>query len=242
MIDVDLSESSRGEGDQYTDLEFYKHVATLFDGNHEGYIKCDLFEVGNEPDINNLPPTADGYMSVWNTFVTEIKAIRPDAKFIGPVLAGYNYGWMESFLNELATNEYPIPDAISWHYYGCGWGQDQNWDNCFERIATENPTVHAADVRAKMQDILGYQLPIGITEWSADSSPSGMDNMAYAEPQMSQYVAQTLQDMIDGEIDFANQFCVQSYAAEGILDMIDSNNVPRPYYDVFADMIEQYKP
>jgi hypothetical protein len=48
--------------------------------------------------------------------------------------------------------------------------------------------------------------------------------------------------MIDGKIDFANQFCVQSYAAWGGLDMVDWNNEPRPYYDVFVDMIEQYKP
>jgi hypothetical protein len=237
IFSIDPSNSTRKTGDRYTDLQFAQHIATMYDGNHAGYIKCSLFEIGNEPDINGLDP--NGYLDVWNTFVTAMKQVRPDAKFIGPVLAGYNADYLQDFLQGIVQKHYPVPNAIDWHYYPCGWSEDVTWQHCFaESIPGENPITQAADIRAKMQNILGYQLPIGISEWSSDAS--GV--LPTIEPQMSQFITQTLNQMVQAKLDFANHFNMQSFAAYGGLDMIDGNNAPRPYFYAFANSIKQYKP
>jgi len=237
LIDVELDQSSQKAGDKYTDLQFAQHVVTMFDGNHPGYIKCSMFEISNEPDVNGLP--VEKYLNVWNTFVTALKRVRPDAKFIGPVLAGYNAGYLQDFLQAIVHNHYPVPDAIDWHYYPCGWSTSVNWSNCFaQSIPSDNPVTQAADIRAKMQSILGYQLPIGISEWSSDASAI----LPTKEPQMSQFITQTLNQMIRAKLDFANEYDMQSFAGYGGFDMIDQNNQPRTCFYTFANLIKQYKP
>lgn len=237
IFSINPSSSSQLAGDQYTDLQFAQHVATMFDGNHAGFVKCSLFEIGNEPDDNGLSATQ--YATVWNDFVMALKQVRPDAKFIGPVLGTYNPGYMQTFLQAIVQNHYVVPDAIDWHYYPCGWSTNVSWQPCFATsIPQNNPITQAADIRAKMQSILGYQLPIGISEWSSDAS--GV--LPTTEPQMSQFIVQTLNQMIQAKLDFANEFNMQSYAAYGGLDMIDQHNQPRPYFYAFSDLIKQYKP
>ena len=236
LIDVDPSSSTKKVGDRYTDLTFAEHVVTMLDGSHPGYIKCSMFEIGNEPDVNGLP--VQDYLPVWNTFVTSLRRIRPDAKYIGPVLAGYNGGYMQDFLTGLVSNHYPIPDAIDWHYYPCGWASDVRWPHCFTvSIPGENPVTDASDIRAKMQSILGYQLPIGISEWSSDAG-AYLEN---TEPQMSEFITLTLHQMEQAKLDFANEFDMQSFAGYGVLDMIDQHNNPKPYFNAFVKIIAQYK-
>lgn len=237
LMEIDPGNSSQKAGDSYTDLQFAQHVVTMFDGNHSGYIKCSMFEIGNEPDINGL--SADKYSAVWNDFVTVLKQLRPDAKFIGPVLANYNSDYIQAFLRAIVQNHYPVPDAIDWHYYPCGWTMDVNWPHCFaQSIPHENPLTQAADVRAQMQHILGYQLPIGISEWSSDTS--GI--LPAREPGMSQFITQTLNQMIQAKLDFANEYNMQSFAAYGGLDMLDQKNQPRAYFNAFVHVTREYKP
>jgi hypothetical protein len=237
LSSIDLSDSSRKTGDQYTDLQFAQHVVTLLDGHHPGYIKCSMFEIGNEPDLDELDP--DMYASVWNKFASTLKALRPDARFIGPVLSRYNADYMQHFLQSIVQNHYLVPDAIAWHYYPCGSSKHVNWSDCLlQSIPNDNPLAQAADVRAKMQSILGYQLPIGISEWSTDAS--GI--LPTKEPEMSQFIVQTLNHMIQAKLSFANEFDMQSYAGYGRFDMLDQQNRPRPYFNAFANVIKTHKP
>jgi hypothetical protein len=231
--------SSRQAGDKYTDLQFDQHVVTLSDGNHPGYAKCSMFEIGNElNDGNGHYFTMDQYLSNWNIFVTALKQIRPDAKFIGPVTV--NQGDIKPFLQGIVQHNYPRPDAISWHWYPCGFGPYTNWTSCMTAYKSTYPIVaEAQEVRGYEQSILGYTVPTGISEWSADSRSN--DNLALTEPQMSQFITYTLNTMIAAKLDFANEFDIQSYAAYGGLDMLDNTNSPRPYFNAFAKTISQYR-
>jgi hypothetical protein len=70
-------------------------------------------------------------------------------------------------------------------------------------------------VRALFQQTLGQQLPVGISEWSADANPSGASNLAYTEPNMSNFVTASLNAMVEVKLDFAAEFDAQSVAAYG---------------------------
>jgi hypothetical protein len=233
LVEINPAASSQHSGDKYTDLQFAEHVVTLSDGTHPGYARCRMFEIGNESNINGY--TMPAYLSSWNIFVTALKRIRPDITVIGPVMGDTD---VQPFLQGIVKNNYPRPDAISWHWYPCGYGSTTNWINCMAQISTIG--TQATEVRGYEQSILGYTVPTGISEWSADPSSGG--NMALDEPQMSQFITQALNAMMAAKLDFANEFTLQSYAAYGGLDMLDSNNTPRPYFHAFVNVIAQYKP
>jgi len=241
--DVSLSATSKQGSDKYTDLQFAQHVVTLFDGTHPGYIKCNMFEISNEPDINGIDTSQ--YLSVWNTYVSSLKAIQPNAKFIGPVVAGYNPDYIVTFLQGVVNNHYVLPDAISWHYYPCGWGTEAAWTTCLSDMSGSTPDTYfnnivheTTDIRAKIQGILGYQLPIGISEWSVDPNGSMQDT----EPQMSQFVTKALNDMVTGKLDFSNIYDLQSFACWSGCDMITNTNTPKPVYNAFVSVLSTYIP
>ena len=234
MVLVSIDPSTRpGAGQTMTDLQFAEHVVTLTDGKHPGIASCRMFEIGNEPDCRVGPFSNGAYASTWARFVDALRAIRPDAKYIGPVSCQGVTGMLE-FLRQIVTNHYPIPDAISWHWYPCGNG----WAKC--PLSVVNQIVSDAQtVRSYLRQTIGHQLPIGISEWSAD--PSDTNNMAYTEPQMSNFVTATLNAMVQAKLDFAAEFDAQSVAAYGGLDMFDSSNAPRPYFYAYSAAIARFR-
>jgi hypothetical protein len=236
MVLVSISRSTKpAKGQTITDLRFAEHVVTLTDGKHRGIAKCGMFEIGNEPDCGGGPFINGEYASTWALFVNALRAIRPDAKYIGPVSClGIN--GMLDFLKEIVAKHYPVPDAISWHWYPCGNG----WATC--PLGVTNQIVSdARTVRKYLRQTVGHQLPIGISEWSADPNPSGTHNMAYSEPQMSSFIRASLQAMVRARLDFAAEYDAQSVAAYGGLDMFDSSNKPRPYFNAYASAISHYR-
>lgn len=243
---IDPAASSQGAGDRYTDLGFAEHVVTLTDGNHPGFPKCSMFEIGNESA--NGPQSITGYyLNDWNVFVSALRKIRPDAKFIGPVFEGMDPDNlkmnMQVFLQGVVQNNYPMPDALSWHYYPCGPNTGPtDWATCLTPQYTTNfIAADIANVRAAEQATIGKQLPLGISEWSVDPNDDGMQ---LQEPQMSNWTTLILQAMIQNKLDFANEYDMQSYACYGACDMLqeDANNTPRPYFNAFTAVIQEYKP
>jgi hypothetical protein len=229
------SNSTPPSGDTMTDLQFAEHVATLTDGRHSGYARCSMFEIGNEPDCGGGPFTNGAYAATWALYVNTLRAMRPDAKFIGPVECN-GVSEMLWFLQQIVTHHYPVPDAISWHWYPCGSG----WSSCPISL-TQQIINDAQTVRNDLQSTIGHQLPLGISEWSADPNPNGTNNMAYTEPQMSSFITASLQAMVQAKLDFGAEFAAQSVAAYGGLDMFDSTNTPRPYFNAYAAAIAHYR-
>jgi hypothetical protein len=225
-------------GDAMTDLQFSERVARLTDGRHVGYAKCRMFEIGNEPDCGGGPFSNGSYASAWALYVRALRAIRPDAKFIGPVECN-GVTEMLSFLREIVANHYPVPDAISWHWYPCGWSSE-SWSSC--PLSVSKQIIRDAQtVRSDLRSTLGHQIPIGISEWSADGQASGTKNMAYTEPSMSNFIRASLDAMAEAKLDFAAEFDAQSVAAYGGLDMFSSTNAPRPYFRAYASEIAKYR-
>jgi hypothetical protein len=210
------------------DTAFVKHVVS-YAGD-----RCNLYEFGNEPDASS-DLNLQGYLQNWNNVIPQLRKINHNAKFIGPVVADYTQ--VQPFLYAVKASGI-VPDAVSFHWYPCV-GSDTT-RSCLAKTSTFAQVT--AQVREWVQDILGKNLPVGITEWNynADNPPAsyGQDPVF-----MRQFSIAALGSMIQAGLDFANQFDAASGAGSGGLDMFDSHgNQPKPQYFAIKSLIDQYLP
>ncbi len=210
------------------DPVFVKHVVA-YAGN-----RCNLYEFGNEPD-NNSKPDMQEYIQDWNSLVPQLRKINPLAKFIGPALADYTQ--VRFFLDNVKASGV-LPDAISFHWYPCG-GSDTA-SSCLAKTSTYEQVT--TQVKKWVQNILGQNLPVGITEWNynADNPPAsyGQDPMF-----ITQFSISALDSMIQARLDFADQFDAASGAGSGGLDMFDfTTGQPKPQYYAIKGLIDRYMP
>lgn len=210
------------------DSAFVKHVVS-YAGD-----RCNLYEFGNEPD-NSSDLNMQEYMQNWNNLIPQLRKINHNAKFIGPVVADYNQ--VQPFLYAVKASRI-LPDAISFHWYPCV-GSDTT-SSCLSKTATFAQVT--TQVREWVQEILGKNLPVGITEWNynSDNPPT-----AYGQDPVfiRQFSISALDSMIQAGLNFANQFDTASGAGSGGLDMFDSHgNQPKPQYFAIKSLIDQYMP
>src|SRR5262249_35654069 len=119
--------------------------------------RCQIYELGNEPDYNGI--SIGDYLHAWNSLIPVLRAINPVARFIGPVTANDagNHSFLRAYLEGVKVSKV-LPDAISFHWYPC-WQNTQ--DDC---LAMADSFAQAAEnVHGFVHDILGRDLPIGIT-------------------------------------------------------------------------------
>jgi hypothetical protein len=115
-------------------------------------------EYGNEEDIGcgTGGISAQQYVNGWNRDVPTLHANHPRAKFIGPVTAGHNTGW----INLLLSSGSPHPDAISWHWYPCGLATSET--QCLTNTSHIDNDIAQTDA---YETQVGVSAPIWITEW-----------------------------------------------------------------------------
>ena len=206
---------------------FVKHVVA-YTGN-----RCNLYEFGNEPDNNGL--SMQQYIQHWNSLIPQLRQINPNAKFIGPVVADYEQ--VRPFLTGVKASGV-LPDAISFHWYPCG--ENDPMGDCLAKVDTFAQVT--SQVKVWVRDILGRDLPVGITEWNYDAdNPPALygDDPAF----IAQFTTSALHFMLQAGLDFANQFDAASGAGLGKLDMFDvRTNRPKPQYDAMKHFIDHYRP
>jgi lysophospholipase L1-like esterase len=211
------------------DVAFMKHVVS-YAGS-----RCLLYEFGNEPDYNGISATA--YLQQWNTVIPQLRQINPQARFIGPVQSTSDVTpFLEDFLNGVKASGV-LPDAISFHWYPCWQDSEQS---CLGKAGSVSQAI--ASVRAVVKEILGRDLPLGITEWNYDP---GNPPPAYGDQSdfITQFSTTALKAMIQSGLTFACQFDAASYAGYGHLDLFDiDNNRPKPQYFAIKALIAQYWP
>jgi hypothetical protein len=242
-----------------SDLTFAKKVVRYL-GN-----RCNLYEIGNEPDLNVYPDTSgravphlkiDEYMERWNEFVPALRAINPHAKFIGPVTYNaqgndciYPSGdcYMRLFLQKAKASGV-LPDAVSFHWYPC---DNVQADACLQLLTRSldpqyNPTTFADVVRMVrrwIREILGKNVPLGITEWNFDPGSNPLGENADFMTKFTNLALNGPNGIISAGLDFANQFDAQDYGGYGHLDMFDisKHDQPKAQYYVIRSVISQYR-
>lgn len=243
-----------------TDLEFAEKVVA-YAGN-----RCNMYEIGNEPDLDVY--TGSGvviphiniqtYLNRWVEFVTALRKINPNAKFIGPVtyndqgndcyyqgtppVPGAQPGdcYMQLFLRG-AKRAGVLPDAVSFHWYPCDNGTDgiNGKGNCGIQQAQSYASA-TQEVKSWVKTDTGYGIPVGITEWNFDPGSNPLGNNGSF---MSQFSTVALHAMMNAGLNFACQFDAQDYGENGYLDMFDhtNNDQPKPQFTAMADIIKQLK-
>lgn len=225
-------------GNTYTDLEFAKHLVGLLNGTHPGYGECDMYEIGNEPDLTG---DAKNYVSEWNTFVPELKTINPRAKFMGPVSYTNNLAYIRWFLQGVQASGV-LPDAVTFHAYGCS---NQTVSQCLQNAQNYGNGING--VRNTVVSVLHKKMPIGLTEWNFD--PGSNSVLGSDDAFMRQFTEIAINQFISAHLDFANQFDAMSYAGYGTLDMFNilwwgppNQSAPKAQYYAMVDIINKYRP
>ena len=226
------------------DAAFVRHVVSYLGS------RCNLYEFGNEPDIGDGNGhdvySAQEYLQQWNMLIPQLRQINPAAKFIGPVTsnatgdqcrsaASDTQCFMQDFLAGVKASGI-LPDAVSFHWYPCYHDSEAS---CLARASSYAQV--ASEVRCLVNNILGKNLPIGITEWNYDPSVPPPD---YGDTFIRQFTTQALASMIQAKLDFANQFDAQSYGGYGGFDLFDitHHDQPKPQYYAIKSVISMYLP
>jgi len=216
-------------------------ITNIFDMSYDQHLvqqlgsRCLLYEFGNEPDYNGI--SLASYLKQWNGVIPRLRQINPAAKFIGPVDGPATSSlFLVGFLRGVKSSGV-LPDAISFHWYPCSHIPEAD---CLSKANTAGQ--QAAGVRQLTENILGKELPIGITEWNFDS-----DNPPPAYGKNSNFITSftktALQSMIQAGVTFANQFDAASYAGYGGLDMFNvQSGIPKAQYYAIKSIIAQYRP
>ena len=192
-------------------FNYYQHLVQYV-GN-----RCLIYEFGNEPGANGAPDLSS-YIQYWNTEIPVFRKINPSAVFCGPV---NDVGDIQTFLT--ATKQSGIvPDCVSFHDYN------------------HDPAAFGQEItQAKQiaQSILGYQIPVGITEFNYDCCNSfNPDDQTFE----TQYWTAVYNGLIKAHADFATEFDTFNNGGLNPLDMFDSNAQPRGVYEVMKNLISQY--
>lgn len=184
---------------QNLDARMVKDANKVF-GNSTVY-----YEYGNEEDL--LGTSANSYTTSWNAVIPQLKALSPQAHFVGPV----TYHYDQTFLTAFLTGAQPRPDEVSWHEYTCVSSDSK--DTCLANI--RDWTTHITSARSVMTNTLGKALPIMITEWNyapdvvADSHTS--DAKSKDNTFLSTWTQQALQTLAANQVFASMQyFCTSS--------------------------------
>jgi hypothetical protein len=172
------------------------------------------FEFGNESDLAGV--TVEQYVALWNQVVPALKQQFPTARFIGPD----NYQFTRSYLKTFLQQAMPLPDGVSWHEYACSITWPANF--CLDNIDAWN--VHFAQARLVMQEAIGKQLPIWVTEWNYASDTNGQltnDGQANNLAFMQEWTVKAMQTLIANRIFAAMQY----FATDTPMPLILNNHI-----------------
>jgi|GEM_PF-583313 len=172
------------------------------------------YEFGNESDLAGI--SEQTYAMVWNEVIPVLKQQFPTARFIGPANYQFNRNYLSAFLQQAN----PLPDGISWHEYACSihWSAQV----CLENIDAWN--VHFVQARAAMQEAIGKQLPIWITEWNYASDTNGQlvnDGKSNNPAFMQAWTQKAMQTLVANRVFAAMQY----FATDAPMPLVSNNKI-----------------
>src|SRR6266849_3120190 len=197
--------------------------------------RCLMYEFANEPDIGGI--SWQQYLQLWNQTIPAMRTINPQAVFIGPVLGVYAnvQGYLVPWLQGCKTSGV-LPDAISYHIYPCTGTTNQT--TCAAKAPNIGNTV--SQMNSVVSGVLGYTLPLCMTEWNIDGNnpvqPYCLDatfNATWTKTALDSMAAQGMA--------MACQFDAGSGAASGGDDLVSVQNYqPQVQYQPMADSVTKY--
>ncbi len=182
------------------------------------------YEFGNEDDFLGVPATT--YTASWNASVPKLKKAALNGQFIGPVNFHYDPVYLSYFLTHVTT----LPNEVSWHEYACR--PDATNDVCMAHLA--NWTTHIQSARAIISTT-GKALPIMITEWNYDATPTLNDGKNNNSTFMHDWTAAALRTLAQNNV-FAS---MQYSCTDRIMPLITIGGVLTAQGTAFSDSYSQ---
>jgi hypothetical protein len=225
-------------------LAILPHNQSAFAQHVVSYLgsRCLMYEYSNERDING--ESWQTYLSEWNAIIPLARAANPSAVFIGPVLGAFSNvnSYLVPWLQGCKSSGV-LPDAISVHIYPCTGGSIPQ-QTCLSRASGIGASV--AGLRTTVQNILGYNVPLCLTEWNADAY--------YANPTSGNQAGQGYNSNAASNNTFNSQFAIQAlegFVANGVdmachfeLDYFMANKSglisTAPQYTAMASEVAKY--
>jgi hypothetical protein len=158
-------------------------------------------EYGNENDLQCGLSAAD-YTTGWNRDVPQLKAAHPRARFIGPVNFQYNAPYLLYFLQ----NASPRPGAVSWHEYGCGTGDTDQY--CLDAIGRWGDHLTSAESQF---GTAGYRVPVWITEWNMNPQDEARYQSSFIQAWTQQALNKWVEFARAGRIHVAEVYTLASH-------------------------------
>ena len=200
------------------------NISTIADMNRIFGNSIVYYEFGNEDDLQGIPATT--YTTSWNTNIPALKHAALNGQFIGPV----NYHYDAVYLAYFLSHAKPLPDAVSWHEYACRPGDSNNF--CIAHLA--NWTVHIQNARSIISTT-GKALPIMITEWNYDATPTLNDGKSNDSTFMHDWTEAALQTLAQNNV-FAS---MQYSCTDPIMPLVTPAGTLTAQGNAFSDSYQQ---
>ncbi len=181
------------------DTDLVQTMNTIFSQAQETV----YYEFGDEDD--SLGVSAARYVFAWNKIIPRLKALAPQALFLGPANYQYNKDFLTTFLQQAR----PRPDAISWHEYSCA----SSWSKALCLSHLSGWTQHIAGARVIMQAILKSELPIMITEWNYAANATANDGKSNDSSFLASWTTRAIQTLAASHVFAAMQYTITNSAA-----------------------------
>ena len=200
------------------------NISVITDMNHIFGNGIVYYEFGNEDDFQGVP--ASTYTASWNANIPTLKHAALNGQFIGPVNFHYDPVYLAYFLSHAK----PLPDAVSWHEYACR--PDASTDDCIAHLA--HWTVHIQNARSLISTT-GKALPIMITEWNYDATPTLNDGKNNNSTFMHDWTVAALQTLAQNNILASMQYS----CTDRVMPLVTTAGTLTPQGKAFSDSYQQ---
>ena len=200
------------------------NILTITDMNRIFGNGIVYYEFGNEDDFNGVPATT--YTASWNATIPALKHAALNGQFIGPV----NYHYDPVYLAYFLSHAKPLPDAVSWHEYACR--PDASNDFCIAHLA--NWAVHIQNARSIISTT-GRALPIMITEWNYDATPTLGDGKSNDSKFMHDWTVAALQTLAQNGVLASMQYS----CTDPVMPLVTTGGTLTSQGSAFSDSYQQ---
>lgn len=221
------------DSDPETAAELVRYV------NIESDYDVRYWYIGNEPTLYD-DYTAERYSTEWREFALAMLEVDPDILFIGPELHqfpdnndpnDYKYEFKDVWLREFLTMNGDLVDVVAVHRYPFPLSLSETTTIPQMRENVPDWSVLVANMREVIDETIGEDRPIGITEvnshWSNTGGGVGTPDSYYN----AIWYSGVLTTLIHEEVDIISYFQLYRVGiGHGILDRYE----PNPTYYTFV--------
>lgn len=222
-----------GDAETAADLVRYTNIENDYDVRY--------WYIGNEPTLYD-DYTVERYNEEWREFALAMLEVDPDIILIGPELhqfpdttdpTSFNYQYKDVWLREFLIANGDLVDIIAVHRYPFPLTMTDATTIPQMRENVPGWSTLVQNIREVMDETIGEDRPIGITEVNSHYSNSGGGIATPDSYYNAVWYSGVLTTLIHEEVDIVSYFQLYSVGGGGQFGILDRYE-PRPTYYTFV--------